>query len=81
MLSIIQLVTPPWAALPDREPAHWSYAIGKSGTEREREGKRRGKMRTMVREGGQIRSGKKRREEAGIKENMTRPNELMLMIW
>lgn len=30
MLSIIQLVTPPWAALPDREPAHWSSAVGES---------------------------------------------------
>lgn len=41
MLSIIQLVTPSWAALPDGEPAHWSYAVGESRaqTERERESK------------------------------------------
>lgn len=60
MLSIIQLVTPPWAALPDREPAHWSYAIGESqaGTERQR-GKGRVEKRTMVREGGQIQLEKK----------------------
>jgi len=43
MLSIIQLVTPPWAALPDREPAHWSYAMAESraGTEREKQRRRR----------------------------------------
>lgn len=38
MLSIIQLVTPPWAALLDREPAHWSYAMGESQAGRQREG-------------------------------------------
>lgn len=30
MLSIIQLVAPSWAAQPDGEPAHWSYAEGES---------------------------------------------------
>lgn len=33
MLSIIQLVAPSWAALPDGESAHWSYAVGESGAE------------------------------------------------
>lgn len=49
MLSIIQLVAPSWAALPDGEPAHWSYAVGES-RERKRgaEGRRRVKQRTMA---------------------------------
>lgn len=38
MLSIIQPVTPPWAALPDREPAQWSYAVGESQANTERRG-------------------------------------------
>lgn len=36
MLSIIQLVTPPWASPPDREPAHWSSAMGESCSHRKR---------------------------------------------
>lgn len=48
MLSIIQLVAPSWAALPDGEPAHWSYAVGES-QERKRGAEGRGvKQRTMA---------------------------------
>lgn len=51
MLSIIQLVAPSWAALPDGESAHWSYAVGESRAETERGREEEGEMKNNGKRG------------------------------
>lgn len=69
MLSIIQLVAPSWAALPGRESAHWSCAMGERKSSSSREGE--GEMeRTMAREerADQVENASKESGEEGMQK-------------